>query len=155
MPAIKKLPDTSVLAQLVNQGWTYAQIAERFDVGEQAVYRQMQRAGLTKPRNDHSDVIPWRVAQRHQWATPMRYLRLWGRRKHNEAMTEAEARQLDGWLAGMREADVVVAYDKDFPPNDASAQGGFYYSRRRPTDGKDSLVRMPDDGSRGGETAVK
>jgi hypothetical protein len=47
---------------------------------------------------------------------------------------------LDKWLNEIKEADVVVCYDRTMPPNPASNTGGFYYSKRRPEDG-DSLIR--------------
>jgi hypothetical protein len=52
---------------------------------------------------------------------------------------------LDKWLAEIKEADVVVCYDRTMAPNPASTTGGFYYSKRRPEDG-DSLVRAGKPG---------
>lgn len=138
------LPDTPVLQDLVRQGWTYNDIAAAWDVGPQAVYRQMQRAGKAKTRPDYSHIIPWRVATQHNKAAPIRYLRMLGRRQAGETLTPAESRRLDKWLAELREAGVVVAYERDYPPNEASMYGGFYYSRRRESDGVDALVRMPE-----------
>ncbi|GAB3847438.1 hypothetical protein GCM10029963_28920 [Micromonospora andamanensis] len=53
-------------------------------------------------------------------------------------------RMLDKWLREIQEAGVVVCYDPDMEPNPASKTGGFYYSRRRTSDG-DSLIRVEQD----------
>lgn len=145
MPAQRQLPDNEVLVRLRRQGWSYDAIAAEFAVTRGAVYlRLKQVSGATTQRPDYSHLIPWVVAKRHTQAVPVNMLRLLGRRQNGEELTQRNATMLDNWLAKIAEADVVVCYDPEMGPNPASpTAGGFYYSRRRKSDG-DSLVRVPE-----------
>lgn len=142
----RRLPDNSVLQDLRRQGWTYDQIAQRYGVSRGAVYLRLREANAVKERPDYSHLIPWTVATKHDNAFPLLMLRNLGRRQSGAELPPVKARMLDKWLAEVKEADVVVCYHPDYPPNPASRDaGGFYYSRRKPTDG-DSLTRV-DEGT--------
>jgi hypothetical protein len=127
---------------------TYEEIAFLYGVTKGAVYWQLQDAGLTKVRPDHSKYIPWKIKTEHQHTKPVTMLRLHSRREQGDEIPAVKARMLDKWLAEIREADVVVCYDRTMPPNPASTTGGFYYSKRRPEDG-DSIVRVGNGDSTG------
>lgn len=144
MGAPRKLPPSDVLLQLRTQGWTYADIASEYGVGTSAVYLQLRQAKAVTPQQRHKDLIPWHVKTAHAHSHPLTMLRLLGRRDRGEDLPPAKARMLEKWLRDVKEVDVVLCYDPDFPVNPASPTvGGFYYSRRRPEDG-DSLTRCDD-----------
>lgn len=146
MGAPRKLPTSDVLLELRHQGWTYAQIAAEYGVGISAVYLQLRQAkAIERPLKRHSDLIPWRVKTEHAHAHPVAMLRLLGRKNRGDQLPDVKDRMLTKWLREVKEADVVVCYDPEYPANPASPLvGGFYYSRRRPEDG-DSLTRVQED----------
>jgi hypothetical protein len=142
MPAPRLLPDNDVLAALRRQGWTYDDIARQYGVSRGAVYLRLKQAHATTTRARHAALIPWTVALRHAQAVPVRMLRLLGQRENGDTLSPAKARMLDKWLIEVGEADVVICYEPEYPPNPASPEnGGFYYSRRRA--GERGLVRPP------------
>lgn len=146
MPAPRKLPDSSVLLKQRERGMTYTEIAAEYGVTEGAVYWALRDAGGVKKRADHSKYLPWKVQTDHAHARPAVLLRYLSSREQGKPIPDAKARQVDRWLAEMKEADVVVCYNRDMAPNPASpVTGGFYYSKRRPEDG-DSIIRCaPED----------
>src|SRR5689334_19261330 len=99
MVAKQLLPATNVIVDLMNKGHTHEMIAAKYGVGPQAVYRQLQAAGLTQERPDYSSLIPWRVDRKHNDAAPIRNLRWRGKRNLGKEITAAERRRLDAWLA--------------------------------------------------------
>lgn len=146
MPAPRKLPSNEVLIKLREQGWSYGRIAEEYDVTEGAVYWQLRDAGATRTRPDHSKYLPWKVKTEHAQARPAAMLRYLSRLELAEKgemapLPEPKERMVRKWLAEVKEAGVVVCYDREMPPNPASPKtGGFYYSKRRPADG-DEIIR--------------
>lgn len=144
MPAPRLLPENEVLTELRRQGWTYANIAAKYGVSEQAVYMRLRAANATRKTPGYKHLIPWRVKREHTFAFPAQMLRLLGRVEKGETLPPVKQRMLDKWLREIKDADVVVSYDPEQPPNWASKVGGFYYSRRRPEDG-DSLIRVDEN----------
>ncbi|MDG4825977.1 hypothetical protein O7635_29360 [Asanoa sp. WMMD1127] len=145
MPARRVLPDNSVLVQLRHDGWQYSDIAAHYGTTENAVYLRLRQANAVKPRARHDDFIPWRVAKEHTYAHPALMLRYLAQREAGESpLPPAKSRMVDKWLRGIRENGLVLCYDREQPPNDASPKtGGFFYMRRRPEDG-DNLIRPPE-----------
>lgn len=143
MPAPRLLPDNEVLTKLRHQGWTYEDISREYGVSTSAVYLRLRQANATKRRPSHRDVIPWTVKREHTYSFPAQMLRLLGRREKGLPMPPVKARMLNKWLREIEAAGVVVCYSPDYPPNAASQAGGFYYSRRRPSDGN-SIIRTDD-----------
>jgi hypothetical protein len=152
MPAHKRLPDNDTLLQLLNQNWTYQQIADRYGVTTQAVFLAARRIpGATQPRPTYKEELPWALAKEHHHARPAAYLRSLGRRRANvaagrpvnEGLTEKKANALDRWLEGLERDGQVVIYDRRIPPNPASSSGGFAYVPRLPSDNPELPVRPP------------
>lgn len=145
MPAPRQLPTSDVLRKHRSDGMTYQEIADMYGVTKGAVYWQLRDAGLAKARPDHSKYLPWTVKTEHAHARPAMMLRLLSRREQGDKIPDVKARMLDKWLGEVKAADVVVCYNRDMAPNPANpTTGGFYYSKRRPTDG-DNLVRETTD----------
>lgn len=144
MPAPRLLPDNDVLIKLREQGWSYEDIAQEYGVTKGAVYLRLRQAKATHERPDYSYLIPWTVRVEHAHARPAQMLRALGRRKSGQENPPAKERMLNRWLKEIEEAQVVVDYDPEYPPNPANPKnGGWHYRRRRPEDG-DSLVRTPE-----------
>jgi hypothetical protein len=132
------------LLELKRNGMTYVQIAKRYGVTENAVYLALLKVpGGTKPRPRYDEFIPWRVKSEHLHAVPATMLRCLAREAAGETLPQRRKTTLEGWLKRVREADVVVDYDPDQPPNPASPKhGGFRYVKRRPEDGT-GFIRRP------------
>lgn len=141
MPAERKLPDSAELLSLRNQGWTYEEIADEYKVTPGAVYLQLRNAHATATHLDHKKLIPWTLAPEHRMARPAEMLRLLGRERAGQKIEPpAKKAMLDKWLKTLADQKVVVCYDPEKPPNEASRTGGFYYVPREPSDG-DSIIR--------------
>ncbi|MFJ7590150.1 hypothetical protein ACIQZO_22740 [Streptomyces sp. NPDC097617] len=147
MPAPRQLPSSDVLRAHRNAAMSYEEIAAMYGVTKGAVYWQLQASGQTKTRPNHKRYIPWTVKAEHAHARPVMMLRLLSRRESgDETIPDVKSRMLTKWLGEVREADVVVCYDRNMPPNPASpSTGGFYYSKRRPEDG-DNVIRFEPEG---------
>jgi len=155
MPAHRLLPDNDVLIKLRQQGWSYEDIAQEFGVTKGAVYLRLRSANATQDRPSYSHLIPWTVKAEHAHARPAQMLRLYGRKENGEELPDVKDRMLKKWLREMAEANCVVDYAVDYPPNPANPKnGGWHYRRRKPEDG-DSLVRTPEVAQQLGEDAPK
>jgi hypothetical protein len=143
MPAIRKLPDSTTLRRLRSQGWRLKDIAETYDVTEAAVWKALERAGLTTPQPTVHDVIPWEIADQHKATAVMERFRSIVKQQKGAALRPEEELLLNRWLRDLKENNVVVAYHPDAPPNAASRKGGFYYVERLPED--DWIIRRPVD----------
>lgn len=145
MPAPRQLPDNSVLVGLRRDGMKYAEIAKAYGVSEAAVYLRLRQANATKRQPSYKHLLPWSVKRSHTFAYPAQMLRLLGRREKGDVLAQPQERMLDRWLREIEEAQVVVCYNQDMPPNPASSKvGGFYYKRRRPED-RGSIIREHDE----------
>ncbi|MDL5204925.1 hypothetical protein [Streptomyces sp. ALI-76-A] len=142
-----------MLRSLRAQGMTYEQIGEMYGVTKGAVYLQLRDAKISKARPDHSRYIPWTVKTEHAQARPNAMLRLYSRREQNDPIPAVKERMLDKWLEELKAADVVVCYNREQAPNPASPTGGWYYSKRRPSDG-DSLIRFEEEKKRNDSSKV-
>ena len=81
---------------------------------------------------------------RHAFAPAAKNLRALGRRRAGRPLADAVAHRLDEWLQMLDRRNLVVAYDPEMPPNEASpTYGGWHYVPREPRDG-DDVIRRPD-----------
>jgi len=141
MAAPRKLPDNTVLRQLRAQGWKLKRIAEEYDVTEAAVWKALERAGFTETKETYQDHIPWPIHPIHRSTAVAQRLRAIMRQKKGQVLNPTEQHLLDTWLQAMKDADVVLDYHPEAPPNDASRKGGFFYVKREPTD--EGIFRLP------------
>lgn len=146
MAAPRLLPDKTELERLRRNGATYGDIAEMYGVTETAVYLRLKADGLIKEsRASHSALIPWQVKRDHQHAYPALMLRVLSRRQQGLENSDQRNRMLDSWLETIKRENVVVCYDPDMWANPASKHGGWFYARRKASDG-DSLIRYTKPG---------
>lgn len=141
MPAVRRLPDITMLRRLRNNGWRLKEIASEYGVTEAAVWKALERAGETEPIPTYKDLIPWDVAKEHRTTAVMERFRSITRQRRGIPLEPAEERLLARWLDGLEENGVVVDYHPDAPPNAASRKGGFFYAPREPSD--EWIVRQP------------
>lgn len=127
MPAVRLLPDTVTLRQWVeDEHLTHQQIADRvfaqtgWPVSRSSVSAALSRAGISANGPRYREELPWRVKMEHIREYPARMLRLLGRRRAGQDMTDEENRRLDAWLAMLEKDHAVVAYDPE-------SEFGFYY----------------------------
>lgn len=142
MPAIRKLPDGTTLRRLRSQGWRLKDIAETYDVTEAAVWKALERAGLTIQQPTVNDLIPWDVADAHKATAIMERFRSIVKQQKGAPLRPEEEHLLRRWLEDLMANNVVVDYHPDAPPNAASRKGGFFYRERTPDD--DWIIRRPD-----------
>ena len=118
-----------------------------YGVTEGAVYQRLKADGLaTERKTSHKDLIPWIVKVEHAHAHPALMLRVLSRRRQGLENSTPRNNMLDRWLDGLSEHDLVVMYDPDARPNEASpVSGGWFYAPRRKSDG-DSLIRYAKPG---------
>jgi predicted metal-dependent hydrolase len=141
MPAVRLLPDTNTLRRWVeDEGLTHQQIAERVfvetgnTVSRSTVSAALHRAGLTKPTSRYRDELPWTVAVQHITEYPARMLRLLGRQREGQPLSDTDQRRLANWLQKMEDEHAVVAYDP-------TSRYGFYYVEKDDT--TDGLNGVP------------
>jgi hypothetical protein len=109
---------------MVEDGWSHADIAAHVEkttghkISRSAVSAALSRAGLTKATPRYKKEIPWRVGEAHLTAYPVRMLRLLGRKRSGQPLTEEEEDRLRSWMDQLAEWDAVVAY---------SPSAGFLY----------------------------
>jgi len=140
MAGRRQLPPVDELVRQRRKGMTHREIAdwwfqqsgEKVTVG--AISTALSRAGHSE-RNRYEDLIPWRVAMKHQKDVHVMMLRAEGRRRTSgdEALPERFARQLSAWKAELEAMNAVVHY---------RPERGFLLVTRR--EGIDTdLIRVP------------
>lgn len=140
MPA-KLLPDSKV-HRLLRQGLTPRQIADRLlaedyiDVTPEAISMWRHRRGMTPMVTRHPELIPWILKPQHQDLWPAQMLRLEGRRRAGEELSQRNAGSLQRWKARLEKLGAVVHYDPD------TDQGFFNVARRVGVD--HDLIRDPN-----------
>jgi hypothetical protein len=142
MPAVRRLPDGTTLRRLRSQGWRLKDIAETYGVTEAAVWKALERAGLTVPQKTVNDIIPWEIADEHKATAVMERFRSIMKQQKGILLRPEEERLLNRWLRDLQENGVVVDYHPDAPANAASRKGGFFYRER--TEDDDWIIRRPN-----------
>lgn len=139
MPA-KILPDKKV-EMLTRQGLTPKQVAERLlaedniQVTPEAITVWRRRRGIQPLTTKHSELLPWTVKKQHQDLWPAQMLRLEGRLRRGESISEKQRMWLENWKKKLSELNAVVHYDPE-------SEKGFYNVPRR--EGVDlDLIRDP------------
>lgn len=104
-------------------------------VSRSAIAMAIKRYDLTpaRPRPRYDDVLPWRVRSEHQNNHNARMLRLEGRRRRGDRLSEKEARWLADWKSQLSQWEAVVVYHPDTPE-------GFHWVKRNKYD-EGELVR--------------
>lgn len=123
MPRPQILPSAQEMMKMVEQGWTHQQIADWVyqQTGEKvtrgSVSVALSRAGYATEKNRYAEEIPWRLTGKDLKAYPIRMLRLLGRRRAGEALSDDDTKRLDSWLSQLKREQAVVAYVVDEVPH--------------------------------------
>lgn len=135
----KFTPDKNEFERWLAEGLTHQQMADR--VYERTGHRVTRAAisvalgnyGLARRNLSHKRWVPWRVKTDHQKSYAVKMLRLLGKRSYGIQMKLKEEKDLNSWLRRVKEAGLIVAYDRD------SDQGLHYIDERFRDHQDDSL----------------
>lgn len=140
----RRLPPVSELVKLRDKGMTYQQIIDhlRETTGEEvtisAISQAFARAGIASQAPRYPEVIPWRVATRHQGHYHLRMLRLHARDKAGSLPDNDPRRdRLVYWRKQLDELNAVVHYVPEEEP------GFFLVPKREGVD--ENYIRVPDE----------
>lgn len=123
MPRPQILPSAQEMMKMVEKGWTHQQIADWVyeQTGEKvtrgSVSVALSRAGYATEKHRYAEEIPWRLTGKDLKAYPIRMLRLLGRRRAGEPLSEDDTKRLDSWLDQLKRENAVVAYVLDEVPH--------------------------------------
>jgi hypothetical protein len=132
----------SKIVSLFRAGRTLEEIAEANERSEgwkpsrSAVSRKLERMGLEgPPRASHADLLPWKIAPRHNSDMFRRMLQAESRWRQGFTLSknEEDARSLLNNFLWGRGAPLVVSYNRDI---------GFYLVRR--VDADADIIRRPN-----------
>lgn len=121
-----KVPDKTTLRRWRDEGLTQQEMVERTlqETGEivsrSGIANAMAKAGLSADGPRYEDEVPWQINPIHATSTPLRMLRLLGRRNSGKELNSREREALDTWLHQLNTKGWIVGYDK----NDMR---GFHY----------------------------
>lgn len=142
---MSKIEDRQEFVRLVRSGMRNREIVDYY--AQRGIHLRPNTISMAKRRYGldvhewHTDLIPWVINQDHQGLYAAKMLRLEGRRRRGEPLTDAQLRYLENWKKKMMEDGTVIHYEHD------TDEGWFYVPRR---DGVDTdLIRDPslaDDG---------
>lgn len=120
-----------------DRGMTHQQIADEVyrrtghTVARSSVSVALKRAGAAQEKQRYEDTVPWTpVANRFQQEYPLRMLRLLGRARYGQPMSDDERHRLTSWLQARRDTDTIVVFCPDVP----AEEPGFHYV---PSEAKD------------------
>lgn len=140
----KLIPDSEV-DQLLRQGLTYREVAERLrrdfniDVKPNSITAWRRRRGEDYRRPRHEDLLPWRVKSEHTYMYIPKLLRWESRLRAGEAVHPGDQRKVELFkqrLANAFPNGGVVHYDPD-------TDQGWWIVERRPGIDND-IIRNPD-----------
>ena len=134
------LPGPAELEKMRGRGMTQKEIAEEvekntgFRVTRNAVTMALKRAGLSGEVHRYTDLIPWRVRDRHARHYALAMLRAEARQRRGLPMSDVLAGRLDSWKRRLNSYGLVVMYEPE-------SEAGFYLVPRQ--DG-DDLIRQSE-----------
>lgn len=138
-----RVPNKTQMRQYLERGLTQAQIVDAweqesgFRVSRSAIAMAIERYDLKSahPRPRYEDLLPWTVAVEHRQHIDARMLRLEGRRRAGQRLSESEARWLQQWKDDLERVGGVVHYERD-------TDEGFFWIPREKEHG-DELIARP------------
>ncbi len=145
-----------LFVQLTNQGYSQVQIAHICDVSKARV-NQVKLLALEQvpgfkdtPRNELKSNFPWKIPEEMQRAYPHRLLRDHGEFMvtGGKGMTDNALMRLRGWYRKLKNENVVLEFNPEFPPVSGIRSGGWrYVERDEKIDGdpvSGSVIRVND-----------
>lgn len=134
------VPDHTQMRRYLDRGLTQQQIVAAWEedtgvrVSRSAIAMAINRYGLSSAnhRPRYEDTLPWKVKKEHANHYDARMLRLEGRRREGNPMTDRELHMLNQWKELLHTRGAVIAYEPD-------TEQGFFWLQRQP--GDDDLIR--------------
>jgi hypothetical protein len=114
------------LKTLLDQKVKYADIAEELGISYSSVAHLAGKFGRTKKLADHSEALPWKLAERHKVSAPAQYLRDLSRVAQGLNVEIYRRSCAIRWAQRLVGQGMDVAYDPEMGINDLCADGGFY-----------------------------
>lgn len=135
-----KIVDEAEVMRWFEEGRTYQWMTDEYlrkynvEVNPSMWASWRRRRGLKRRIVRNDDLIPWAVNEEHRWNYAVQMLRLEGRLREDEPLSEIQAQRLKAWKEMLSQANAVVHYDPD-------TEDGFHFIPREATD--DDIVRRP------------
>ena len=135
----------SVIEELRKKGYNQSEIAEMHGVTRQAVsWQKITYGGSLTPRQRVQKAWPFKTTLEHSKAKCYQRLRDHGEfmATGGEGMNEDKRSRLRSWYNKLREGDLVLEFNPEFPVEKGVAPyGGWRYVPRRKSD-EDLLIRV-------------
>jgi hypothetical protein len=139
----RKLPDITTLRLLRAEGQKLHEIAGTYGVGESAVWKALERGGLTNPLPTFHQIVPWEIEGSHRKTAIMDHIRTIARERAGGDVSPGRLAYAHKWINYMENSGLVLAYDPTAPANIATRNGGFHYLPR--TENDEWIFRVPTD----------
>lgn len=135
----------SVIEELRRKGYNQTEIADMHGVTRQAVsWQKITYGGSLTPRQIVNEAWPWKTTNLHGKAKGYQRLRDHGEymATGGKGMNDDKLSRLRSWYKKLRDENVVLEFNPDFPPErGVCPHGGFRYVTRRKSD-EDLLIRV-------------
>lgn len=136
------VPSKTELRRYLERGLSQSKIAAEYEkdtgirVSRSAIGMAIARYGLKSSRDAprYEDMLPWQIAPEHKMHKIARLLRLEGRRREGNPLSEEELRWLEGFVDDLNESGEVVDYHPSV---------GFVRLKRGASDTPGEFVRRP------------
>lgn len=135
------LPPKSVLERWYREGVSYAEMARRHNEAEnlattrQSFFMACRRLGISERTTyDHSAVLPPNLRPEHTKLYDTQMIRQWDSRRQGKVYPAREDQKINGWLAHLNDAKVVLVYRRN-------TQKGWHTALRLPSDEPDFPMR--------------
>jgi hypothetical protein len=137
-----RVPNKTQLRRYLSRGLTQQEIVDEWEaasshrVSRSAIAMAIERYGLKSahPRPTYPELLPWIIREDHRQHIDARMLRLEGRSRSGQKLSQHEQRWLDQWKHDLERAGAVVHYERD-------ADEGFFWIARTAEHGDDLIDR--------------
>lgn len=140
------VPNKTQMRRYLKKNLTQQQIADAWEedsgirVSRAAIAMAISRYDLqsSNARPRYEDMLPWKIKTEHQNDHNARMLRLEGRRRRGQKLTEQEHRWLTAYLRTIKDRGVVVTYVPEL-------EEGFVWVERNEWDDPADFIRKDWD----------
>lgn len=147
MPAPKHSLKPADIRRLLDEGWSYAEIAEKYGYEVQSLRNSVSREKYKVPDLNPTpwQFAPWWVKPIHTNSGIGRRLLFAHRLQQGETVSpKLIADDVKAWLEKLDHNDFVVSYHPDTPGNSFEPKGGFFLRPRRPGDSP-GIMQLPNE----------
>lgn len=133
----------SEIQELLNKGFTRAEIATIKGITKSGVSWHLRQAGVKTLTETLKEALPWEIAGPQVQTNPYRQilLHLEFKATGGKGMSEEKRTKLRSLYERLDEFSMVVRYDPAIPPHPGQKYGGFEFVPRKESDG-DLIIRV-------------